>query len=282
MEFMTGRFFVYDNKWYPAGTPVIGPGNRSLRYGDGLFETMKMSHGEIINQPFHFERLFKGLSMLEFDIPAYFTAAFLDKAIRQLAEKNKHTASARIRLMVARGDGGVFDPQDLRPHFIAESWSLPQVAQLNDNGLVIDIFTGCQKNCDGYANLKSNNYLPYVMAGLFARKNQWNDCLVLNTAGRICDSAIANVFLINGHRIVTPPLSEGCVAGVMRRWMLEKFARQPYQVAEEPISINDLLAADEVFLTNAVFHLRWVKSFREKTYPPHRSKEIYQHILQTI
>src|ERR1035438_5695681 len=106
MEFMTGRFFVYNNKWYPAGTPVIGPGNRSLRYGDGLFETMKMRGGAIINQQFHFERLFKGLALLQFDIPATFTAAFLDDVIRELAAKNKHTASARIRLMVFRGEGG--------------------------------------------------------------------------------------------------------------------------------------------------------------------------------
>ena len=135
---------------------------------------------------------------------------------------------ARIRLMIFRGNGGIFDPEDLNPNFIIESWPLTNSSGLNENGLTVDIFPGAKKSCDSFSNIKSNNYLPYVMAGLFAKKNKLNDCILLNSFDRVCDSAIANVFIIKKNKIYTPPLTEGCVAGVMRRWMLEKFQLKNY------------------------------------------------------
>lgn len=279
---MTELFFIYNNKFYPENTPVIDSGNRSLRYGDGLFETMKMVKGKIINKDFHFERLFGGLSLLQFDVPENFDADFLLEKIIKLVKKNSHAASARIRLMIFRGNGGIFDPENLRPNFIIESWPLPDEMQLNENGLVVDVFPGAKKSCDSFSNLKSNNYLPYVMSGLYAKKNKLNDCIVLNCFNRVCDSAIANVFIIKKDKIFTPPLSEGCVAGTMRRWMLERFGLKKYKILEKNLSINDIESADEFFLTNSIYNLRWVKAFKEKEFGNKISREIYNHILQTI
>lgn len=279
---MTELFFIYNNKFYPANTPVISSGNRSLRYGDGLFETMKIIKGKIINKEFHFERLFNGLALLQFDLPQNFNRIFLEKKINRLVKKNKHSASARIRLMIFRGDGGIFDPENLHPNYIIESWPLLNEMQINENGLIVDVFPGAKKSCDSFSNLKSNNYLPYLMAGLYAKKNKINDCVVLNSFGRVCDSAIANIFIIKKDKIFTPPLSEGCVAGVMRRWMLEKFDLKKYRILEKNISIMDILTADEFFLTNSIYNLRWVKSFKEKKYSNKISKEIHSYILQHI
>lgn len=282
IQFMTELFFIYNNRFYPANTPVISSGNRSLRYGDGLFETMKLTKGNIINKDFHFERLFKGLNILEFKIPKTLNTSFFEKKINELVIKNKHFTSARIRLMIFRGSGGILDPENLHPNYIIESWSLNNERSLNENGLVVDVFTDAKKSCDIFSNIKSNNYLPYVMAGLYAKKNKLNDCIVLNCFDRVCDSAIANIFIIEKDTIFTPPLSEGCVAGIMRRWMLEKFTLKIYKIIEKPLSINDILNADEFFLTNSIYRLRWVKSFREKKYANNISKEIYNYILQTI
>ena len=279
---MAEYFFIYNNKFYPANTPVISSGNRCLRYGDGLFETMKMVGGVIINKDYHFERLFNGLSVLQFDIPKNFNPAFLEKKINELVKKNKHLVLARIRLMTFRGNGGIFDPEDLNPNFIIESWPLTNSIALNENGLTVDVFPGAKKSCDSLSNLKSNNYLPYVMAGLFAKKNRLNDCILLNSFDRVCDSAIANVFVVKKNKIYTPPLTEGCVAGVMRRWMLEKFNLKKYGIIERNLSVNDILNADEFFLTNSIYNMRWVSSFKERKYSNAISKEIYAHILQTI
>ena len=279
---MIEHFFIYNNKFYKTGIPVISAGNRALRYGDGLFETMKIIKGRILNDTFHFERLFNGLTLLQFDIPKNFNSVFLQKRIKELLLKNNHDKVARIRLMIFRGNGGIFDPENLLPNYIIETWPLPNEINLNENGLVVDIFPGAKKSCDIFSNLKSNNYLPYVMAGLFAKENKLNDCIVLNSFERICDSAIANIFTVKGNNIYTPPLAEGCVAGVVRRWMLEKFKLEKFIVSEKNLSVNDLFMADEFFLTNSVYHMRWVKQFRERTYPNKISAEIYDYMLQTI
>lgn len=275
---MIELFFIYNNKFYPANTPVISPGNRSFRYGDGLFETMKITNGSIINKQFHFERLFNGLSLLKFDVPKLLTSNFLEKKIIELAEKNNHTEMARVRLMLFRSNGGIFDPETLHPDYIIESWPLDSHQQLNENGLTIDIFPGARKSCDIFSNLKSNNYLPYVMAGLFAKKNKLNDCIILNSFERLCDSVIANIFIIKDEKIYTPPLSEGCVAGVTRRWMIEKFSLEPFKVIETEITIDNLLDADEFFLTNAIHQIKWVKEFRNKKYRNKNTQLIYDHV----
>ncbi|MEO6288273.1 MAG: aminotransferase class IV [Ginsengibacter sp.] len=279
---MSEQFFIFNDKLYTNGSPVIMPSNRALRYGDGLFETMKYVKGLIINEDFHFERLFSGLTHLQFEIPKAFNKDFIKKKINDLCLKNKHNDITRVRLMIIRGNGGIFDPENLFPNYIIESWRLEDNGVLNENGLVVDLLPDVKKSCDSLSHLKSNNYLPYVMAGLHAKQNRLNDCIVLNSFDRICDSAIANVFIINGNKLYTPSLSEGCVAGVMRRWMLEKFNLENYIVIEKPLSNADLLNADEMFLTNSIHYLRWVKSFRDKSYGNTGARKIFRHILQTI
>ncbi len=279
---MHEQFFYFNNKFYKNDSPVVSPANRGLRYGDGLFETMKSIKGKILNENFHFDRLFNGLDLLKFDVPKAFNKDFILKKIKELCVKNKHNDVVRIRLMIIRGSGGIFDPENFLPNYIIESWALDGKRQLNENGLVIDLFTEARKSCDNFSHIKSNNYLPYIMAGIYAKENKLNDCIVLNSYGRICDTAIANIFIIQKTKIITPPLSEGCVAGTMRRWMLEKFNLESYNVIEKELTQQDLLSADECFLTNSIYHIRWVKNFRDKSYTNSSVKKIYNHFIQTI
>ena len=279
---MNEQFFIFNNTFYSNNSAVISPSNRGLRYGDGLFETMKSIKGKIINADFHFERLFSGLALLKFDIPKAFNQDFILGKISELCMKNKYNKAARVRLMIIRGNGGIFDPENLFPNYLIEAWELTDHNELNVNGLIVDLFPGAKKSCDDFSNLKSNNYLPYVMAALYAKEHNINDCIILNSFGRICDTAIANIFIISKKEIVTPPLSEGCVAGVIRRWMLEKFNFENYKVVERALTEDELLNAEECFLTNSIYYVRWVKSFRNKSYPSSSVQKIYKHILQTI
>ncbi|HJY22972.1 MAG TPA: aminotransferase class IV, partial [Hanamia sp.] len=106
--------------------------------------------------------------------------------------------------------------------------------------------------------------------------------IILNNYGRVCESAIANIFIIKDENIFTPPLAEGCVAGIMRRWILERFSLKGYVVTQKNLSIEDILHADEFFLTNSIRPIRWVKSFHEKNYENEKVREIYQYVLQNI
>lgn len=279
---MDEHFFIYDDQFFAEGEMIISAGNRSLRYGDGLFETMRMQEDKILNIDFHFERFLHGLKLLRFEIPPHFTINYFIQKTDDLLQKNRIKKNARIRLMAFRGDGSIFNVENNLPHYILEAWPLSAEIKLNEKGLDIDVFTDGAKSNDPFANIKSNNYLLSVMGGLFAKENKLDDCLLLNSLGRVCESAIANVFIIKGETIYTPPLSEGCVAGVMRRWMLEKFSLKDYAVLEKNLSIDEVLNADELFLTNSVSFIRWVKSCRKKNYGNDTVKEIFQQVIKNI
>jgi branched-chain amino acid aminotransferase len=266
-----------------AGTePVLMASNRGYRYGDGLFETIKVREATILLAGRHFERLFSGLSLLQFEIPGLFTREKIEKEIIQLCRKNECEKLARVRLSVFRGNGGLYD-EDKTLQYLVECWPLDEVVnQFNQNGLLIDIYREAKKSCDKFSRLKSANYLPYSMAALFAKENKLNDCLVLNTSGNIADSTIANVFMIKKDAIITPGLEEGCVNGVMRQHLLAGMREAGYQVLETAVLVDEMLHADEVFLTNAIHGIRWVQQFRDKTYTNEKTEEIYNRLIKTI
>lgn len=262
--------------------PVLMSDNRGYRYGDGLFETMKVLKGRILLEELHFERLFADLELLKFEIPSLFKADKIREEIVQLCKKNNCTELARVRLSVFRGNGGLYDG-DKKLQYLVECWSLDKSNnKLNENGLGIDVFPDARKSCDVFSNLKSANCLPYVMAAEYTKENKLNDCLLLNQYERIADSTIANVFIIKGETIITPALSEGCVNGVMRRYLMDKAQGSRYKVQEGTLTVADIESADEIFLTNAIKGIRWVKQFRDKTYGNSQTVEIYQQFMQTF
>jgi branched-chain amino acid aminotransferase len=260
---------------------IIRADNRGFRYGDGLFETMKMINGVIPLAELHFQRLMDGARLLEFEIPPFLTAEFLAKQILDLAGINNHQDKARVRLMIFRGEGGLYDAANTT-NYLIQTWSLADVTELNETGLVIDLYPDARIACDRFSNLKSNNYLPYLMGAMFVKRHQLDDCVLLNAGGNICDATIANVFLIKGGMVSTPALTEGCVAGVMRRFLINSLAGTPYQVMEKSIAEPDLLEAEEVFLTNAVFGIRWVSRFRNSTFHNRETAIIYESVIKNI
>jgi len=273
-------FLLYNDRFYKSETSLVGASNRGLRYGDGLFETLRYCDGKVQLADWHMERLFDGLKLLWFDLPAYFTPGYLAGQIMKLAKKNQHT-SARVRITVFRGNGGPYDPQDHFPHCIIQTWSLPGNGfELNENGLVAGIYRNAKKSMDSFSNLKTNNYLPYLMAALQAKKERWDDAFVLNTAERICDATIANIFVVKNGTICTCPLQEGCIAGIMRRFLLERLPVNNFSIQEKTISEEDLLVADEVFLTNAIKGIRWVGQCGAARYSNQITKAVFSKLFK--
>jgi len=260
-------FLNYNGKIHRSNDLLIQADNRSFRYGDGFFETMKMINGKIILSEFHFERLFASLEILKFQRPNYFTKEYLEESIVALTKKNIHDKLARIRLTIFRGNGGLYDAQNNTPNYIVQSWSLNNESNsFNENGLVIDIFKEAKKACDNFSHIKSNNYLAYAMAALWAKQNRLNDALLLNSGERIADATIANIFIIKDGIIKTPALTEGCISGVMRKYLLQCFREKNIVAEESQITVDDIFNAKEVFLTNAIFGIKWVKQAGEKMY----------------
>jgi len=275
-----GNFFNYNGKIYKEGTAIVSADNRGLRYGDGLFETMKLKNGELIFADEHFPRLWKGLKTLQFELPKHFTPELLQEQILLLAKKNENENSARIRLSVFRSDGGLYDAKDHLPNYIIQSLPLSTDAgKWNGNGLILGIYNDVKKSCDILSNLKHNNYLPSVMAALHAKKQKWNDAIILNAYNRICESTIANIFLIKNDIIYTPALSEGCVAGIIRGYLISKIFSLGFSLVEKEITIDELMNADEVFLTNSIYNIRWVQQIDNKKYSNDLTLKIYSAVL---
>lgn len=278
-----GRYFCYDEKIFKTGKGVISADNRSFRYGDGFFETMKMINGSIVLKDYHFERLLSSLPLLKFERSAHFTAAHLSEQIHSLVLKNKHTEHVRIRLTIFRGDGGLYDAENNLPHYIIQSWQLNAGNfAFNKKGLLTDIYTNARKTCDDFSSIKTNNYLPYLMAALWAKQNKLDDAIVLNNYNRIADATIANIFLVKNGKIKTPSLREGSINGVMRRYLLKALQKENIPFEETMIEKDELAEADEIFTTNSVQGIRWMKKCGKYNYRRELSEYLYNKFVLSL
>ena len=280
---MHNGYLNYNGNVYHSDKLLISPDNRSFRYGDGFFETMKMVNGKVILADYHFERLFQSLQVMHFEKPAFYTAAYFNEQVLNLAKKNGHEKMARIRLTIFRGEGGLYDTENNFPNFIVQTWEMNKALNsFNENGLVLDIFPDARKSCDLYSAVKSNNYLPYAMAAFWARKKQLNDAIVLNSYERIAEATIANIFIVKDGMIKTPPLSEGCVSGVARKYLLKCLRNESMPVEETPLAVDDLSSASEIFLTNAAYHIKWVRQLGENNYNQQLSSYLHKKFFSPL
>jgi branched-chain amino acid aminotransferase len=250
---------------------------------DGLFETMRVKEGKVLFEEDHFTRLWQGLKVLGFDLPLEVSEDMLKQQIMLLLKKNKCQGSARVRLSMTRGDGGLYDAINDQPAYIIQAWPLnDHIGEWNINGLVMGIQGEVKKSCDILSNIKHNNFLPYVIAALYAKKKQWNDAVVINSFGRIADTTIANIFIVKGEDISTPHLKEGCVAGIMRQALIRYSLENNSKIIEREITVQDLLSADEVFVTNSIQNIRWVQSIGESMYNNIITRKLYTSFIPTI
>ncbi len=270
-------YFIYNGKFFENTESVISADNRSFRYGDGFFETMLCNKGNIHFWEYHKDRINDAIIRLQFDKANHFSIDNLTFLINKLIHKNKINGTARVRINFFRGDGGLFDPTNNHINYIIQTWAIqPTFHIYKENGLQIDFFPDGRKACDSFSSIKSNNYLTYAMAALWAKKAQLNDAVVLNQYDRIADTTIANIFMVDSKgTILTPKLSEGCVNGIIRRHLLENSGRE---IQEAEITQKDLLNAQEIFLTNAIKGISWVGGIGSNKLTNHVSKAIYMQM----
>jgi branched-chain amino acid aminotransferase len=265
--------FICFNGEIIEDAPVFTAGNRGFRYGDGVFETIKVVGQKILLQEYHFDRLFTSLALLKIIPAENFTRENLSWQILELCRKNNYINSARVRIAVYR-------EEDNKMGFVIEAFSLDEkVNHLNGEGWSITVFPLARKTCDAYANLKSANYLLYVLAELYAKEKNCEEAIVLNSDNHLCDASKANIFLVIGDEVHTPALHQGCVNGVKRRFIIEELKKQKIAVHQRIIEEKTLLEADEVFLTNAINDIRWVKCYRDKTYQNNFIRNFYSSLF---
>ena len=261
----------------------ISPNNRSFRYGDGCFETMKLIEGNLILKALHLTRFFSSLSILKFNVSSSVTAKSLLTQIQQLTAKNDHANFARLRLTAFRGDGNLYENDGNNLNYFIQSFpGNPTSNVFNENGFTLDFFHDFKKSIDLFSAIKSNNYLGYSMAAGWAKEKGLDDCIICNAFNQVADATIANIFIVQDGVIKTVPNSEGCVDGIMKKYLLSCMLEEGVSYKEQPLTHEDILSASEVFLTNANYGIRWVEKIQNSTYTNLFSSSLYRRFVAPL
>ncbi|HEU0064422.1 MAG TPA: aminotransferase class IV [Flavisolibacter sp.] len=266
------NFICFNGDMVPSDQPVLTAQNRSFKYGDGVFETIKLLKGRILLGPLHFDRLLFSLKLLDINHEADIPLKFSGK-IYELCNLNRCTDLARVRLAVFRN-------ADNQAEYIIEAFSIePSVNNFNETGLLLGVYPDVRLSTDILSNIKTANFLPYLLAERYAKEHGWDDSLLLNEQNKISETSKANVFIITDGEIFTPALNQGCINGVMRVFLIEKLIEMDIPVHQVILSTDDLRNADELFITNSIIDIKWVRSFKEKKFNCNKVREIFKYVF---
>jgi len=247
--------------------PTIHSGNRAFLYGDGVFESIRIINGAPINLENHVKRMLEGALKIKMRPPSFFDANFFEQKILELIEKSEITAGGRCRISLDRSIGGTFLPESNEVEFFIEVYPLDvNKFELNSKGLEVDIYMDLKKPKTILSNFKIKNGIIYVLAAISAKEKGLDDYLICNNAGGILEGTSANLFVVSNGVLYTPGLEEGCLAGTMRMQVINLAIANGIKVYECNILPQNLLVADEIFLTNAIQGIIWVSGYRTKRY----------------
>ena len=259
---------IYNGEFFPVDKPILSINNRSFRYGDGLFESIRIVNGEAYNFNAHFSRLTQGMKVFKIEIPDYFTKEYFDNQIKSLIQHNGIHKGGRVKLTVYRkGEIASYFSETNAPGFIIEAESFPyNDFVLNPEGIDVDVYRDITKPLNKYASFKTTNAYFYVNAIISAKEKGLGDHLLVNDKNNIIESTNSNFFIVSNGVLYTPPLSSGCVGGTMRMKVINLALANNIKVYESPITAGHLLSCDEIILTNAIQGIKWVRSYKTKRF----------------
>ncbi|WP_214229178.1 aminotransferase class IV [Pedobacter sp. B4-66] len=264
---MQQEYILHNDEFILKNHPILSADNRGFRYGDGLFESMRMNNGKLKFAELHADRLSAGMKALKIEGGNLLDEYFLKQKTAELCKKNKLKDNVRFRLSVYRAGDGLYTPNSNKSGYVLEASPLTESTyELNKKGLIVDVFDELTKSVDKLSNYKTCNSLLYVMAGLYKKQYNLDEAFILNQNGFLCESISSNVFVVYNKQIYTPALSEGCIAGVMRNVVMNIAKANDIPLIQAQINPEVLKEAEEVFITNAVGGIRWVMGYGRKRY----------------
>ncbi|MFY8186970.1 MAG: aminotransferase class IV [Flavobacterium sp.] len=252
-------------------TPML---NRGFSYGDAVFETIKMNHGKMLFWEDHYFRLMASMRILRMKIPMDFTMEFIEQQILSLV-KAQNLENARIRMTVYRNQGGFYLPKTNEISYIIEAHALPTIIFAAADVYEVELFKDFHIGKHLLSTLKTTNKLIQITASIFAEENGYQSCLLMNDDKNIVEAISGNLFMVTHNTIVTPPLSEGCLNGIMRKQIIALLKKNvTFQWEERAISPFELQKADELFITNVIVGIQPITKYRKKNYATSVSKQL--------
>ncbi len=256
--------------------------NRAFRYGDAVFETIRICEGVPLFFDLHYQRFLSGLDTLHMQVPDHWQPEFLRAAMRDLS---RHCAlpHARLRMTAWREGGGRYLPERHSPGLVMEVEKLLQPAYTwSPTGLTLDLADGITIGRSPLDRVKSANSLPYILAAIQARDRGLDDVILRHESGHLVEASSSNLFVVRDGMLLSPPEDDGGVCGVMRKVLIQIAEKEGITFQARTLQPEDLLSADEVFLTNVISSIRWVARFRDLSFSNQFSTQLFQKLILRV
>lgn len=258
--------------------------NRAFLYGDGVFETLKIVNNKILFLEDHYFRLMASMRVVRMEIPMNFTMEYFEEQILKLVQQKEISASARARITVFRNDGGLYLPKTNEISFLIHATALDNTNYIiNTASYEVDLYKDFYVTKQLLSSIKTTNKMINVTGSIFAHENGLENCILLNDTKNVVEVLQGNLFMVTGKKLITPPVSEGCLNGVMRKQILALAKKvADIEVSEEIISPFDLQKADELFLTNVIMGIQPITKYRKKEFRNDVAHLLMQKLNESI
>lgn len=251
--------------------------NRGFLFGDSVFETVKVLDKKVLFLEDHYFRLMATMRIFRMEIPMSFTMEFMEEQILLLVESQIQSAmSFRVRFSVFREGTGFYLPKTNDVSYVITILPLEsEVYYIKKGAYEVELYKDAYVTKQLFSSLKSNNKMIQITGSIFASENAYDNCLLLNDEKNVIEALQGNLFMRMGTTLITPPITDGCLNGIMRKQILAVAKRiEGYEVVEKSISPFDLQKADELFITNVIVGIQPITKYRKKEYQILLAEEI--------
>jgi branched-chain amino acid aminotransferase len=270
------NWVYYNGQWMNGDDPQLMIGNRGYLYGDGLFESIRCKNGKALFLAYHLERTKYGANTLHL-MNSDLNEINMASVIEELNDRNNLKQGSRIRLVLTRRSGNTYMPQsDEADLLIMSSGALPEHF-IQNSGISVGLYSQWKKQINLLSSFKHSNSLLYVLASRYSKENNFDDCLLLNEHDHICEATSSNVFWTKSGKLFTTPLHSGCINGVLRKVVMDITNAE-----ENDVTLNEMMQADEIFLTNMGSGIRPIKQLMECNYPSTISQMLTNQLNELI
>lgn len=252
---------IYNKRVLTANSPCISPHDRGLTLGHGLFETIFVNKHSFPAFDYHWQRLEASAPLVGIKLP--FSQNELESMLSELLVANKlHNRRAGARLTLTHGEAerGLLPLKTPTPNFLITVFAHDLVPNPSYSAMIVNT----RKNEYSVSSkVKSISYLDNILAKQEARQQGYDEAILLNSQGKVADGSFTTIYIVKNKQIFTPPVSDGALPGVIRSILMREFQQQ-VAIIEQSISVAELLAADEVFLSNALMGIQPLTQLNDK------------------
>ncbi|MCP4261150.1 MAG: hypothetical protein GY774_27135 [Planctomycetes bacterium] len=231
-------------------------------YGAGLFETMRSYNGVVFALKDHLDRLFTSAGTLS--INNTYDKEYLTDAIYKVLKANKLT-DARLRLTLTNGPMAESEEQRKATLLITATKLQPYPAEYYKKGVMVILSPSRQNTFEPTSGHKTTSYFSRMIMLNSAHQKRAAEALWFTTNNQLAEGCVSNVFLVKDSVIYTPPIETPVLAGIARKTVCKIASTNSIKLVEKDLNIDDVLGADEIFLTNIIMQIMPVTSVEKHT-----------------